>query len=138
LYGSSPKYWDFSESEYAIGFIDPKLLNKSAIRFILRWNWLNKILIKLLLIWHLCGSCPKYRFFENLSNLLFWLTPNYWTKTSSDLFYGEIFSTKFWLNSYRYDICTGVVRNIKFFRNLSKQLCILTPNNFKQKYHQMF
>jgi hypothetical protein len=40
-----PKEPEFQSSEYIILFLDPKLLNKSAIRFFLWWNSLNKFFI---------------------------------------------------------------------------------------------
>jgi hypothetical protein len=39
------KIFKFVNSEYVVFFLDPKLPNKSATRFILRWNLLNKIFI---------------------------------------------------------------------------------------------
>jgi hypothetical protein len=36
--------WDvkYQNSEYLFLFLDPKIVTKSAVRFVLRWNFLNK------------------------------------------------------------------------------------------------
>jgi hypothetical protein len=45
LQGGCPKESEFKNSEYFVLFLYNKILDKSAVRFVLGWNSLNKIFI---------------------------------------------------------------------------------------------
>jgi hypothetical protein len=56
LYEKTLKIFKFLNFEYVVLFLDPKLLNKSATRFILRWNLLNKAFISPFWVWICMGG----------------------------------------------------------------------------------
>jgi hypothetical protein len=68
--------------------------NKSATRFILRWNLLNKTVISPFWVGICMKSILRTQNFKILNSQFDSLTPNYWTKVPRNLFYGEISWTK--------------------------------------------
>jgi hypothetical protein len=84
----------FLNSENVVLFLDPKLLNNSATRFILRWNLLNKTFIFPFWVRICMGSTLNTQYFKILSKPLPFLIQNCWIKVQSDLLYGGICWTK--------------------------------------------
>jgi hypothetical protein len=58
LYGRYPKDVKFQKSEYFCWFLDLNMVNKSAVGFVLRWNFHNKTQGFTLLSRNLCGRYP--------------------------------------------------------------------------------
>jgi hypothetical protein len=66
-----PQEPEFQNSEYLVLFLDPKLLHKSAIRFVLWLNSLNKIFIMPFWVGICMGGTLKTQSFGNLNTELF-------------------------------------------------------------------
>jgi hypothetical protein len=65
LYGRYPYDVQFQKSEYFVWFLDLNLVTKSAVGFVLRWNFLNKTQGLTLLRRNLYGRYPKDVKFQN-------------------------------------------------------------------------
>jgi hypothetical protein len=63
LQGGYPKEPEFQDSEFVVLFLDTKILDKRAVRFILGWDSLNKIFIFPFWVGICMGGTPKTKSF---------------------------------------------------------------------------
>jgi hypothetical protein len=75
LYGRYPYDVKFQNSEWFFWLLDPNIVTKSAIRFVLRWNLLKKTQGLTFLSRNLYGRYSKDVKFQNCMHLFWFLDP---------------------------------------------------------------